>query len=291
VRKPRNEVVKISFGSVPVFRKRKAELPILTLSPHSIALFKQCRLQYKFCYIDKLREQYGRARPYYTAANHVHATLYDLFSLIPPWERSVETATRLLKKNWARYRVGFRNRADERRWAERALAEVTCFVQDQELSITPIMLEKPIEAKVTAGLVLHARVDRVDKQPDGTLHVIDYKTGKKPEEIDWTQLELDALILSRSTPYLVSKLSYWYLLPGKIESREFDKQTLERANWELLCIAKDIRKETEYPPNPGPACAGCDFSAICYAKHDGYVNMGETALPLWRDFSEILPNE
>ena len=120
----------------------------------------------------------------YTMANHIHATLYDLLSVVSPWERTVETAVTLLEKNWRRYRLWFRNKADEKRWDQRALAEVTRFVRGHDVPITPVMLEKPIEADITPGLLLRGRVDRVDRGPDGSFHAIDYKTGNKPEEID-----------------------------------------------------------------------------------------------------------
>jgi putative RecB family exonuclease len=221
-------------------------------------------------------------------ANHVHAALHDLFSLVPPQDRTVEAGKRLLIKKWRRYRVGFKNKGDERRWAQRALDEVTRFILEQDVTIMPLMLEAPIEAGITPGLILRGRVDRVDKQLDGSLHIIDYKTGITPQNIDWTQLELHSLILSRSTPYIVSKVSYLYLLSGIVETRQLDEASLDSTTWELVRVAKEIRAERDYSPNPGSACAGCDFARICPAKHEGYVKMGETDLPLWRDFSDIL---
>jgi len=240
VERQKDRVDKIRFGSLPVFAKKKTELPALKLSPHSIALFRECKLQYKFHCIDKLSEKYGRARPYYTMANHVHATLHDLLSVVPLQNRTLETAERLLEKNWQRYRVGFRNRADEKRWAQRALDEVTRFVQEQDLTVTPVMLEKPIEAEITTGLVLRGRVDRVDRQPDASLHVIDYKTGILPANIDWTQLELHALTLSRGGDGPVSEVSYLYLLTGTVHTRQLDRKALDQAAWELLRIAGEI---------------------------------------------------
>lgn len=287
VRGRNNRVGEVRFGSVPVFARENSKTPVLNLSPSGIATFRQCKLQYKFRYVDKLGDQYGKPRPYYTMANHVHATLHDLLSLVAAQNRTVGTARMLLNKNWRRYRIGFRDKADEKRWAQKALAEVTRFVEEQDVTIAPMMLERQIEEQVTPGLVLRGKVDRVDKQPDGSLHVIDYKTGAMPENVDWTQLRLYALILSRSTAYNVSKLSYFYLLSGMTETRRLDKRALEETSWELLRVAAEIRKERYYSPCPGPACAGCDFAVICPAKDEGYVEIGETVLPLWRDFSDI----
>jgi putative RecB family exonuclease len=284
-------VHKAKFGSIPLFAKRKTEAPPLRLSPSRIATFRQCRLQYKFRYIDKLGDQYGGPRPYYTMANHVHATLEHLLSLVPVQDRTVETAKALLKKKWRRYRVGFRNRADEERWARRALAEVTRFVLEQDVTVTPLMVEREVETEITPGVILRGRPDRVDRQVDGSLHIIDYKTGIRPENTDWSQLDLHALILSRGTSYPVSRVSYFYLLSGTRDSRELDAKVLEETMWELFRVAREIKKEKHYRPRPGPACAGCDFAVICPARHDGYVEMGETELPLWRDFSDMLVGE
>ena len=282
---------KLKFGSIPLFGKRKTQAPALRLSPTSVATFRQCRLQYKFRYIDKLGDQYGGPRPYYTMANHVHATLEHLLSLVPVQKRTVETAKALLKKNWRRYRVGFRNRADEERWARRALAEVTRFVLEQDVTVTPLMVERAVETEITPGLILRGRPDRVDRQLDGSLHIIDYKTGILPESIDWSQLDLHALILSRGTSYPVSRVSYFYLLSGTTETKELNAKVLQETTWELFRVAKQIRKEKRYPPCPGPACGGCDFAVICPARQEDYVKMGETELPLWRDFSDMLVGE
>lgn len=291
VQKRNNKLGEVRFGSVPVFARGNSKTPVLNLSPSGIATFRQCKLQYKFRYVDKLGDQYGKPRPYYTMANHVHATMHDLFSLVPVQNRTPGTVKKLLKKNWHRYRIGFRDKADEKRWAQKALAEVTRFIAEQDVTITPMMLERQIEEEITPGLVLRGKVDRVDKQPDGSLHVIDYKTGAVPENVDWTQLKLYALILSRSTVYIVSQLSYFYLLLGVTETRQLDRRALEETSWELLRVATEIRKERYYSPSPGPACAGCDFAVMCPARHEGYVQIGETELPLWRDFSDILAED
>jgi putative RecB family exonuclease len=284
-------VDRVKFGSIPLFAKRKTETPALRLSPSSIGTFRQCRLQYKFRYIDKLGDKYGGPRPYYTMANHVHATLEHLLSSVPVQDRTVKTAEALLKKKWRRYRVGFRNRADEERWAQRALAQITRFVVEQDVTVTPLMVEKALETEITRGLILRGRLDRVDRELDGSLHIIDYKTGIRPEATDWSQLDLHALILSRSTSYRVSRVSYYYLLSGEREGKELDAKVLDQTTWELFRVAGEIRKEKHYRPHPGPACGGCDFAVICPARDDGYVETGEGELPLWRDFSEMLDGE
>jgi ATP-dependent helicase/nuclease subunit B len=51
--------------------------------------------------------------------------------------------------------------------------------KDRESGRVPILAEEKGEAQI-AGVLLHGRVDRVDRMPDGKLAIIDYKTGQAP---------------------------------------------------------------------------------------------------------------
>ena len=52
-------------------------------------------------------------------------------------------------------------------------------VKDRQAGRTPVLAEEKGEAEV-AGVTLHGRVDRIDRLPDGTLAIVDYKTGQAP---------------------------------------------------------------------------------------------------------------
>lgn len=275
----------VSFVEVPVYARRKARLLPLTLSPSSHVMFRQCRQLYKFVKIDNLADQYCQPRPYFTMANHVHATLRDFLSLVPLHLRTVETIEKLLRRNWRRYRVGFRDEKDESRWAEKALSQVRSFVASFDVSVRPYLAEKLLEAEITPGLILRGRLDRVDRQDDDSLHVIDYKTGNMPGEMDWTQLRWHALLLSRRSPYPVRRLSFLYLRPMALVSIDIEDDDLQHIHWDVLTAARAIRREKLFAPTPGPWCRGCDFAVICPkgAEVAGQPE-AERQLELWHDF-------
>jgi hypothetical protein len=258
-----HHVGKIRLTTVPVYRKKKQEVIPLYLSPSSILSFRQCRQRYKFLYIDKLGDQYGRPRPYFTMANHVHATLRDFLSLHPIELRTPSAIEELLWRNWRRYRTGFRDKADESRWAQKALAQLRAFVTNHHVSVRPVMMEEPMEAQVTPGLILRSRIDRLDAEPDGSLHIIDYKTGSLPEDMDWTQLELHALTVSKRLPQPVTKVSYLYLGPSVMHSMSMSPGILRRVHWDVLTMARKVRREKRFSPTVGIWCSGCDFVSIC----------------------------
>jgi putative RecB family exonuclease len=235
----------------------------LRLSPTAVTCFRQCPRQYKFRYVDRLGDEYGGPRPYFTMGNHVHDTLKEFLTTVPLDERNMETMVGLLRKNWRRYRIGFKGQEDERRWAEKALRQLSSFVTSHDIRIRPYLVEAWFETEITPGLVLHGRIDRVDLQGDGTLHIIDYKTGNTPEASDWTQLHLNALVLSRKTPYPVSKASFIYLSSGLVDTATIEGAVLDKARWDLLLTARTIGCGRSFGPQPGVVCRRCDFKPIC----------------------------
>jgi len=277
----------IRYTTVPVYRRRKRNVVPLRLSPSSISVFRQCRQRYKFLYVDKLGDKYGRARPYFTMANHIHATVKDFLSLHPIRLRTIAAIEKLLQRNWQRYHVGFRDDQDEMRWQEKALAQLRAFVANHNVSVRPVMMEEFLTVAITPGLVLRGRIDRVDRESDDSLHIIDYKTGNMPPEIDWTQLELHALILSKRLPWPVSRVSYIYLAPSLMSSTEISTERLTQTHWELLNTARKIRRERKFRPSPGPRCGNCDFLSICPGKTEAQpLATTEGQLELWDDLGD-----
>ena len=277
----------VRFIEVPVFRRLRSKQPPLRLSPSGIAAFRQCPRLYKFIYIEKLGDRYRKPRPYFTMANHVHDTLRDFMTIVPVHRRNTETIERLLRKNWRRYRVGFRGKADELRWQEKALGQVRSFVAANDVAVTPFLVEASLESEITPGLILRGRMDRVDREENGSLHIIDYKTGNMPATDDWTQLWLYALALSRNSSRPVRRLSYYYLGVGSVRSTRCGDEDLDKARWDLLTLAERLLREKRYRPRPGPWCRDCDFKVIC-PKGDGSEEPSgsDGQLELWRDVWE-----
>lgn len=277
----------IRFTTAPVYRRKKPEVPSLYLSPSSIAVFTQCRQRYKFLYLDKLGDKYGKPRPYFTMANHIHATLRDFLSLRPVSLRTTAAIEKLLQRNWQRYRVGFRDENDEKKWAEKALAQVRAFVTNHDVRAQPLMMEEFMEVEITHGFVLRGRIDRVDREPDGSLHIIDYKTGSMPQEMDWTQLELHALITSKRLPRPVSRVSYLYLGPSLMQSATVSTEELRQVHWGVLNTARKVRRERKFRPAPGLWCGNCNFISICPSKTEAEpLAMASGQLELWDDLTQ-----
>jgi putative RecB family exonuclease len=151
---------------------------------------------------------------------------------------------------------------------EKALAQLREFVNSHDICAQPIMMEEMMDAEISPGLVLRGRIDRVDKLPNGSLHIIDYKTGNMARKIDWEQLELHALILSRRSPLPVSEISYLYLDNSTMKSTVISDGDVPKVHWRFLTTANTIRQEKQFRASPGSWCRDCDFISICPGKSE-----------------------
>jgi putative RecB family exonuclease len=237
-------------------------------SPFSLNMFEQCPRQYRFQYVERLGDIYRKAKPYFTMGDHVHATLKDFLSVVPVSERNLSKFEDLLREKWRRNRKGFNDKADERKWGEKALTQIRWFIQNQDISVIPFMLEATHRVELTSDILLKGKVDRVDKEADGSLHIVDYKTGKMPAEINRLQLHIYALILSKKQELPVKKASYLYLGPGKFHTIQLTAQDLEKAASYVIDMVDRIRLEKEYSATPNVYCWNCDFIEICPSKEE-----------------------
>lgn len=237
-------------------------------SPFKLNMFQQCPRRYKFHYIDGLIDVYGKPRPYFTMGDHVHAALKEFLSIVPVSERTIPKLEDLLRQKWRRNRKGFNDTDDEKRWGEKALNQLHWFAQSQDLSVMPLMVEGYHKAELSTNIILTGRIDRVDQEADGSLHVIDYKTGKMPEEINQTQLYIYALILSKEQNLPVRKASYLFLEAGEFRTLEPSAADLDQAASYVIDLVDRICAEREYLATPNNYCGNCDFLEICPEKEE-----------------------
>jgi len=234
------------------------------LSSFRLRVFRQCRRQYKYRYVEKLPT---RPSPYNTMGAHVHNALKAFYCLPELEQRTPERLLDLLLESWRQNRAGFSGLEDEERWRERAIAQLRTFAVKNDLAARPLAVEQYIETPLTPQLALSGRIDRVDDDPDG-LHVIDYKTGRRPDEVDAEQLHLYTVMLERSFGRPVARASYLYLDEGAAWSISPRPEELEETVAAVLSAYEQIIAERSYPTGVGKHCAFCDFQSICPSREE-----------------------
>jgi len=230
-------------------------------------MFANCPQQYKFTYIDFLAKEYKTPKPYLTMGAHVHNALKDFYEQLEIPDRNFAQLEKILRKRWKENREGFINREEEAKWGVKALQMLRLFVHRMDLEITPVMLEDYYDVEIDPELKILGRIDRADLLADGSLHVIDYKTGKyNKEEVLETQLVLYALIVSANQKKPVTRASYLFLPTWDWHTIEISQDQAEEAVPQVKEQVEAIKKEKEFCPTPNKYCKNCDFLEICPAK-------------------------
>jgi putative RecB family exonuclease len=247
------------------------------LSPSRALDFKTCALLYRFRVIDRLPEP-----PSLDAARGtvVHAILERLFDL-PAQQRTRAAAEELIEPQWSTLLA-----ADEALAAlvegepgglvalldsTRGLVD-SYFLLEDPTRLEPAERELLVEAALPSGIQLKGFVDRLDRAASGALRVVDYKTGKAPDEAyegkALFQLRFYALVLWRSTGLLPSLLRLLYLRDREVldyRPDESDLRGLERQLEALGVAIRRARESGDWRHKPSRLCDWCAFQALCPA--------------------------
>jgi DNA helicase II / ATP-dependent DNA helicase PcrA len=232
----------------------------LMLSASDIDTYRICPLKYKFARVFRIpqeptiHQRFGIAvhqvlERYHTSGAETLDELRDLYAAA--WRRA-----------------GFGNSDDEMQFYKRGLEALEGYWRaDRDSEAEPVWFERSFAFRLGPHL-LRGRVDRVDRRPDGSYELIDYKTGKARTETQLredVQLSLYQMGARESWQLETSAQSYFYVLTGEKVPVKHSEEELERVRGTVAEIADGILKQ-DFEPTPSPEiCSFCDYRIICPA--------------------------
>ncbi|WP_345523373.1 PD-(D/E)XK nuclease family protein [Nocardioides conyzicola] len=248
------------------------------LSPSRAGDFMSCPLLYRFRTIDRLPEP---PSPDAVRGTVIHKVLEDLFDL-PAAERTPETADRMLVPAWEALveqdptlveMLGATGGPETAAWlahCREVLARY--FSLEDPRRLEPAERELYVEALLDSRLLLRGFVDRIDVAPDGSIRVVDYKSGNAPSEIFEAkalfQMKFYALVIWRTRGVVPAMLQLVYLGDAQIlryvpdEADLLATQRKVEAVWEAIRL---VAESGDWRPNRSRLCDWCAHRAICPA--------------------------
>ncbi len=247
------------------------------VSHAQLKAFAECPQRYKFIYIDLLQDKFKKPKPEFTMGQHVHTTLKRLLATVPTQKRTKEEVRQLLRQAWATNRSGFASKDEEAQFGQRALLMLNSVVEGS-LKAQPIYLEHYVQCILSDDIVVSGRVDRLDQDSSGAVHLIDYKTSRhNPQYVDKGQLALYSVLVRRGMDLPLVSASYWYLEQNQFESFYPSDTDIEMVIDEIKRKVERVRAETLFSPTPSHVCKWCEFIDICPAKNEAMKIKSESS--------------
>jgi len=229
-------------------------------SPLRFHVFDTCRLRYRYQYVEKTQ---ARLRPADTAGSLVHRVLCDFFSKVSQDERTNELLFQMFADGWGALSPRYLRMAGVDRLRALSIRQLQNFGTRFDLNAEPFAVEAYLQLDVAPGVTLFGRVDRIDEEPDGTIQIIDYKTGEQPAHVDARQIRLYAIMVERQLERAVSKASFWYLDDGSTWTETLDDSVKRLALEEMLAAVDEMQRITDFPPTIAEHCAQCPYLYAC----------------------------
>jgi len=251
-----------------------ALLPLpASLSPSKVSAFSECGQAFKFSAVDRLPEP---ASPWTAKGTLVHLALERLHADVPAGTRTPDVAARLV-----------RDSVDDVLGAAECegmdVGDLDAFTEDaQHLARNVFLLEDPnrvravgLELKLEArigDLLLRGVIDRLDLRADGSLVVVDYKTGRAPgirdEKARLAGVHFYAYLVEQTFGVLPAQVQLLHLRePLVLSSTPTDRSRagLRRRTAAMWTAIEQACATDGFQPRPSGLCSVCGYRQICPA--------------------------
>lgn len=206
--------------------------------------------------------------PHMSLGIAVHGVLEGLGDH-PAEERMSRDLVGLFEKEWHRVsgkKGGFVNEVEEMEFKERGIAMLENvkrdprFLPNKRLKLPRETMNPNFYLSDDENIILNGLVDWIEYLPaTDSLHIVDFKTGKREESGTSLQLPIYLLLCNALQKRPVTKASYWYLETDKLVEKELpDADSAFRDVLDIALRVKAARVQNEFSCLKGEAgCIHC----------------------------------
>ena len=206
--------------------------------------------------------------PHMSLGVAVH-TVLEALADVPAEERTKQDLHDHFEKVWSTIsgkKGGFTSEEEEREFKSRGTAMLKTVENDPRFLINKRIklprgeMNPNFFLNDTDNIILNGLIDWIEYLPaTDSLHIVDFKTGKREESETSLQLPIYLLLCNALQSRAVTAASYWYLESDKMVSKELpNADDAYRDVLEVALKVKDARIKNEFVcPGGSDGCAHC----------------------------------
>jgi putative RecB family exonuclease len=251
------------------------ELP-RSLSPSRLSDFQTCPRRYQYTSIERLPQPASYATAKGRFAHFVFEQLFNLLPLERTIERArefVPAAVEAVLTEDVRRDIAFDDDMMTRLLRETEGIITTYFSMEDPTTVTSEGVELRLGATVD-GAPLFGILDRLDRDPDGSLTIVDYKTGGLPnrnyDSQTFANAELYAALCEAELGEKPAKIRLMYVAQGQSIERNVSEVVIKARSHSAASAWEKINRfyvDGEFPATPSVrACRFCSFKDLCRAN-------------------------
>jgi putative RecB family exonuclease len=241
-------------------------------SHSKLETFDQCKLKYKYRYIDKIPVEIETTIEAFMGSM-VHDTLEFLYKQLQ--EKKLPTLKDLLEFHNQKWEDNYNNKIliVKNNPPDFYKDKGSKFLINYYYKHYPFDKSKTLALETQAFFPLgpsknyHVRIDRLSIRPDKTIEVNDYKTNNRlktqGEVNEDRQLAMYSLWVKNRFPNSKVKLIWHFLAFNQHLESTRTEEELHQLKLQVLKKIKEIESAQEFPANTGPLCNYCEFQDIC----------------------------
>jgi RecB family exonuclease len=237
------------------------------LSVSKTKTFLDCKLKYKYTYIDKLPR---KTWDFHTLGKFCHKVLEDFHNVYIsggdiPYN---VTMSKAFKHAAELYKSEMTPEMKKECWTiiDQYLRLVTSDKKNN-ISANVLACEKNFELIIDGKIILNGMIDRIQLDDDSVVHVCDYKTSKNKKYLknDFFQLLTYAYVIVSEDPNIEKVRASYILLRHNFEylTKEFTQKEIMKVPEKYIEYADQILSEKRFDPNPTGLCRFCDHVNVC----------------------------
>jgi len=235
------------------------------LSASAVETYDRCGLQFKLDRDWRLAAKPAAAMQYGAAMHRVLKTYFDSIQLGRP--KTDDELIELFRRDLADAKI--QEAYQHELYENQGIAQLRDFLVWVRLESAPQVLhtEQSFEIRIGETTVV-GRIDRIDSRPDGSVAIVDYKTGKARDQEDADeslQLSLYAIAAHEKWGYKVGALMF-HNLEDNLPVMTIRSESEQLAARQRVETAAEGIAAGKFAAKPGMHCDFCGYRSVCPAK-------------------------